>query len=75
MTIEAINEADEQREDLKKETDRVSEYAMPKEGVVDIKRLIDERDELDALNGKLLILLEKRDKEIEELKKKGVINE
>ena len=44
-----INRADEDRENLIRETDRRTDYADAHEGTYDIKKLLDERDEFDRL--------------------------
>jgi len=52
-----LNREDEQREDLKREADR--EYPKPFEGVVNIDKVMEERDELDKLIQRLLDAIHK----------------
>ena len=47
--LENINKNDEDRENLIRETDRRTDYADSHEGIYDIKKLLDERDEFDRL--------------------------
>jgi len=47
--ISDINRADEDREDIKAEADKRADYAQGHEGIYDVKKLLDERDEFDRL--------------------------
>jgi len=57
-----INREDEQREDIKREADR--EYDKPFEGVVDVNKVMAERDELDELLKKALAMIAELEKEL-----------
>ena len=48
-SLEDINRADEDREDIKAETDKRADYSQGHEGIYDVKKLVDERDEFDRL--------------------------
>jgi len=66
--LQDINRADEERENLISEADRRTDYADSHEGIYNIKKLVEERDEFDRLLGEALERECKKDEIIEQFR-------